>query len=980
MVTGNVRLFLCFCLLLNANAADVAPRADYEGKPVQRVRFDPPSQPLAQTDLSKLVNFPVGTPLTLDAVRDTIKRLYASGGYDNIEIDAEPMGAGVEVVVRTAEQWFVGPFEVRGKTATPPNAGQLTNATRLQLGAPYNDPDLQNAINGMQRLLQRNGLYLASVTPKIERDAAHQQVSVTFQVDAGKRARLTKPEIDGDTRIDKETLEKAAKYKGWFRWKPATDDNVQRGVKNIDNKYGKQDRLTANVNLDHLDYEKADNRVKPVIHADGGPKVEIETTGAKISKGNLKKYVPVFEEQTVNRDLLVRGAANLRDYYQNQGYFDVSVDFRSARTNPDQEIITYVITPGDRHKLVRVAFQGNHYFRTKDIEPLLFLQANGFIRLRRGRFSTGFANKDKETISTLYKSNGFQDVAVDVETQQDYKGKKGDVAVTFRITEGQQYKIAGVTIQGMTLPIQKEIQAQLTSIKGEPFSEANVGMDRSFILIKYQTGGYPDAGFAWQQTPGPEPNTVNLTYIISEGKPQTVRDVLITGIRASRPRLYDPAIKLKAGDPLSWTAMGDMQRNLYDLGVFDKVDMAIQNPQGDVPDKYVVYHLTEGHKWYTAAGVGAELARFGGSQSDVGNSTGATGIAPRVQLEVSRLNLWGLGHSLNFKGRYSTLDRRVQVNYLAPRFHNVAGRNISVTALYDNERDVLTFTARRLEGSAQLSEKLTKAVTALFRYTWRNVQVDQGSLKINPLLIPLASQPARLGIVAANLVQDRRDDATDAHRGIYNSGNVELVEHYFGGNKNFLRVLGRNSYYKTIKGNYVLASNTEFGWIHPFSVPAGVTPLDYIPIPEHFFGGGADSSRAFPFNQAGPRDPETGFPLGGNALFFHATEFRFPFIGDNIGGVLFEDMGNVFSNLGAISFRTHQNSLTDFDYMVHAAGFGIRYKTPLGPIRVDLAYSINPPRFNGLVGTYQQLLFGGATKTVTAVSHFQFFISIGQAF
>src|SRR5262249_52428757 len=153
---------------------------------------------------------------------------------------------------------------------------------------------------------------------------------------------------------------------------------------------------------------------------------------------------------------------------------------------------------------------------------------------------------------------------------------------------------------------------------------------------------------------------------------------------------------------------------------------------------------------------------------------------------------------------------------------NVAGRNISVTALYDNERDILTFTARRVEGSVQLSEKLTKAVTALFRYTWRNIQVDQSTLKIDPLLIPLASQPARLGSLAANLVQDRRDDPTDAHKGIYNSGNVELVEHYFGGNKDFLRVLARNSYYKRITGNYVLASNTELGWIHPFSVTPGV--------------------------------------------------------------------------------------------------------------------------------------------------------------
>ncbi len=123
-----------------------------------------------------------------------------------------------------------------------------------------------------------------------------------------------------------------------------------------------------------------------------------------------------------------------------------------------------------------------------------------------------------------------------------------------------------------------------------------------------------------------------------------------------------------------------------------------------------------------------------------------------------------------------------------------------------------------------------------------------------------------------------------------------------------------------------------------------------------------------------------GFPLGGNALLFHQTELRFPFLSDNMQGVLFHDFGNIYANLSDISFRVHQKSLTDFNYMVHAAGFGVRYRTPVGPLSVNVAYSINPPRFNGLDGTYQQLLFGGATKTVTGVSHLQFFFSIGQSF
>ena len=325
--------------------------------------------------------------------------------------------------------------------------------------------------------------------------------------------------------------------------------------------------------------------------------------------------------------------------------------------------------------------------------------------------------------------------------------------------------------------------------------------------------------------------------------------------------------------------MGLMQRRLYNLGVFDKVDMAIQNPQGDTEHKYVIYHLTEGHRYYTAIGVGAEIARIGGSQTSLDNPGGATGFAPRGAFEFSRLNLWGLGHSLNFKSRYSTLDRRVSLNYLAPRYRNVEGRNISFTALYDNSRDVLTFTARRLEGTVQVSQRYSKATTFLWRYTWRDVRVDTNTLKIDPAADPPRAQPARIAMIGGNMIQDRRDDPTDAHRGIYNSVDLGLVERVFGGNKNFLRFLGRNSYYKMITARRRDRQQHPVRRDPPVRVTAGVDPFSYVPIAEHLFGGGSTSHRGFPDNQAGPRDLKTGFPLGGNALLFHTTELRFPLTG-----------------------------------------------------------------------------------------------------
>jgi outer membrane protein assembly factor BamA len=223
---------------------------------------------------------------------------------------------------------------------------------------------------------------------------------------------------------------------------------------------------------------------------------------------------------------------------------------------------------------------------------------------------------------------------------------------------------------------------------------------------------------------------------------------------------------------------------------------------------------------------------------------------------------------------------------------------------------------------------------------------------------------------------------------VYNTIDLGIASHLLGSNRNFARALVHNSSYYPLGKKMVLARSTELGEIYPIHYVGD--PADAIPLPERFFGGG-DSDRAFPVYQAGPRDTLTGFPLGGQALLFNQTELRFPLIGDNIGGVLFHDMGNIYSSFSHLSFRVHQDNLEDFNYMVHAVGMGLRYRTPVGPLRVDFAYSINPPYFNGFNGTQQELVNAGVNPcpappgapyqcNVQNVSHFQFFFSIGQTF
>ena len=969
-----------------------AQTSSYQGQPIADIQYVPPEQPLTAAELADTVPLKKGAPLRLADVHAAIERLYATGAYEDIQVDGEPApppAAGVLVRIITKNSWFVGNVAALGRISDPPNRGQLVNVTRLSLGQPFVESDVPPAQTAIERLLLSNGLHGSQVHTEVTYDPHTQQVSVHFVVDSGKRAHFTTPSVAGDPKMPLADIISASHWRRWLigGWRPVTRSRVNNGVADIRSRYEKHGRFEARVTLKAMDYDADTNRSRPELDIDAGPAVAVEAVGAKVSQGKLRSLVPVFEENSVDESLLLEGERNLRDYFQSQGYFDVEVEFKPQRIVNDKATIDYLINPGTRHKLVQITIEGNKYFRTEAIRERMFLVRSSLLAFRHGRYSGDLLRRDEENIAALYQSNGFHDVSVTHRLQDNYKGQPGHLAVLINIQEGPQYFVHNLVVEGIVKLDKAQVLSQLASVEGQPFSEYNVAVDRETILDRYSTKGFPNATFEWSSKAASEPYRIDLTYVMHEGRQEFVRDILISGLQYTRRSLVDSEIKLKPGDPLDITAMRDAQRRLYDLGVFARVDTAIQNPDGDTSDKYVLYDMEEARKYSIATGFGAEFARIGGcSNYCLEAPQGQTGFAPDVTLDVSRLDLWGSGQSISLRGRVSTLEQRVLVTYAVPRFLGNEKLTLSFTSLFDNSKDVRTFTAQRFENSVQLSDRLSKSITLLYRYTYRHVTVDQSTLKISPYLIPLFSQPDRVGELSWSMIQDRRDDPIETRKGIYNTLDVSAAPHFLGTETNFGRILGRNATYYPIGKKYVLARATSFGIVHPFGNVAD--PLTAIPLAEHFFSGGATSERGFPDLQAGPRDLTTGFPLGGTALLMNQTEFRFPLWGENIGGVLFHDMGNVYSSVSAISFRTDQHGLTDFDYMNHAVGFGIRYRTPIGPVRVDLAYSINPPRFIGFAGSFDDLLSAGLMPCSTqpyncipqSISHFQFFFSIGQTF
>ena len=970
----------------------------FEGRRITKLTYEPPATALYPADLAQLEVFKVGTPFRAADAATAIDRLFGTGRFQDVQIDASPDGGGVAVRIVTLTNWFVGHVAIEGKVKGPPSREELVDATRLGLGAPFKESDIAAAERNLHRLFEVNGLYENTVEVKTEDQPDIQQRNVRFIVNLGHRAKYEMPIIEGDTKLTDDTILRATGWRlrfiGW--WRKVTADRTRSGVNGILRKYQQQERLTAKVQARRPEYHAETRRLQPKLEIQAGPKVSVEAVETKVSHRVLKRYVPVFQEQSVDRDLLVEGSRNLRDYFQSQGYYETQIDFKIRDQDPEHTVIEYVVVRGPRHKIVRVDIEGNRYFSSDDIRERMFLQPSSF-RMRHGRYSETFVKKDVEAISNLYKSNGFRDVKVIPVLQDDYEGKAGAIAVGMRIDEGPQFYVSSLTLEGAHSLDSNDLLARCGSTKGQPFSETTIAADQDAVLTEYFRMGFPKASFRWTATPSDTPINLNVVYSIVEGPREFVQDVITAGIKTTRQRVIDRQLTMQAGDPLSLVALAGAQRRLYQLGIFSKIEMAIQDPDGETEHKHVLYDFQEASRYSLALGVGAEIARIGGTTSDLSTPSGATGFSPRFSADLSRLNLFGIGHSVSLRGRVSNLEQLASINYLAPRFQKVEGRNITFTTLYDVSRDVRTFSSRREEASVQLSQQLSKPSTLLMRFAYR--RVSTGDVAIPALLVPQLLQPVRIGMLSANYVQDRRDNPADAHHGMYNTVDAGVASNIFGSQRSFARLLARNATYYRIRRNVILARETSFGVIVPFHVAAGLDAADVIPLPERFFGGGSVTHRGFPENQAGPRDlgtpagpggsatTPTGFPLGGNAQLFNSVELRFPLLGDNIGGVIFHDAGNVYKNFRSISFRASQRNLSDFDYMVHAVGFGIRYKTPLGPLRGDLAYSINPPSYLGFKGTVQELLACGPGKTTGAcqsvqnhISHFQFFFSIGQTF
>ena len=958
----------------------------YVGETVRDIQF----RGIAGTNsemLRSLLLVRPGEPLDRDSLRESIKVLYSTGRFSGLHVEAAPaQPSGITLTFVGTENFFNGDVDVGGlNPKTPPKPHQLVNASKLDLGELFSEDNVKRAVERMTKVLGDNGYYQPKITYELKAHDDSRQMNMYFHVAPGELARVGTVKIDGDTGIPQGEVLDITKLKPGAKVK---SENLTRALERLRKHYQKNQHLEAQVSLTDRDYRPETNTLNYTFEVEQGSKVVITTEGAKVSTGELKKLVPVYQENAVDDDLLNEGRRNLRNYMQTKGYFDATVEVqRQPVPDEDQVNIVYKIDQGERHELEAVKIVGNKYFDEATIRERLTIQTKSWI-LTNGRFSQRMMTDDAASVKALYQANGFLDVKVDASLDDNYESHKGELMVVFRITEGPQTLVKNLTIEGNNSFMAEQLAPLLSSVQGQPFSELDILNDRDALTYFYYNRGFPDVQFesSVKRVEG-EPYRMDLTYTIAEGQRVNVDRLIVTGLEHTRPYILDRQIRIGPGDPMSQAAMVESQRRLYNLGIFNQVDMAIQNPEGIEPQKNVLFNLAEAPRWTFRYGGGIEFAT--GNTPAINNPQGQASVSPNGVLEITRLNMFGRDQTLSLRARVGLLTRRGVISYDAPRLFNSEKWRLTLSAFYDNTVNVNTFTSERLEGSFGAEERYSRTTTLIYRMSYQRVRVDPASLVIDPNLIPLYSRPVRIAMPSFTWVRDKRDNPVDTHKGSYNLLDTGLATSALGSESNFAKFLYQNSTYYTFHKKWVLARNTQIGLERPYGTnyyPGGSATA--IPLPELFFAGGGNSLRGFAINQAGPRDLETGYPIGGQALFVNNFEIRtppvmLPYAADNLSFVFFHDMGNVFAspnqmlsglvrfNQPSISACAPPNSTVacNFSYNPQAIGTGIRYKTPVGPVRVDLSYNFSPTRYPVR-----------ETDTVQTLKHFNYFFSIGQTF
>jgi outer membrane protein assembly factor BamA len=736
----------------------------------------------------------------------------------------------------------------------------------------------------------------------------------------------------------------------------------------------RDNRLASSIQENAPLYNASTNRVEVSFKVEVGPIVTVRTVGARLTRipflqgRQLKTLIPIYSEGAVDRDLVEEGQRNLTDYFQKKGFSDVKVTTQFEK-QPDQILVVYQIDRGTKHKVGDIVFQGNYKLSTKELMDQVTVKKSHI--WTHGRVSQKLLKQSADNMQALYRDRGYEDVKVTPQTVD----REPKIDIAFNIEEGIQTVVEGVEVAGnqnldsSLLAAPKGFQLRA----GQPYSPRKLAEDRNRISANYLNRGYLNVDVKTTVKPSSvDPHRVNIAYVITENQLVRIDQVVFLGQKQTKLPLIAKTAQLPVEAPMRREQLLEAESNLYDLGIFDWSSVGPRRPITDQTDESALVKVHEAKRNEITYGFGFEVSHRGGNipsgsvaipggggSIDLGGnqiaSSQSTFASPRGLVEFSRRNMRGLGETASASLLLARLDQRALAAYTQPHFLGSQWQSLSSFSVERNSENPL-FTA----GLGDLSFQVERLISRKHN-TRLQVRYDFNKTNLSNLLVPELvleqDRHVRLSTFSATLIHDTRDKPLDAHRGTYSTINFGITPTALGSSANFTKLFAQYAYYKPVH-SLVFANSLRLGLAAPF---AG----SFVPTSQLFFSGGGTSLRGFPIDQAGPQrlvpfcnvlEGESGcvnvtVPVGGKQLVILNSEVRFPLgITKSLGGVVFYDGGNVYS---AINFNNFVNNYTN------TVGVGLRYSTPIGPVRIDFGRNLNP---------------------VPGLNANQYYITVGQAF
>lgn len=938
-------------------AVGVAPLSaqtpDPFGRLITDVRVQQEGKPVTDRVILDLIDTKVGQPLSMHDVRESIDHLHGLGRLDDVQVSWDPFGTGVRLTYVLVPRHAVQSVEFRGNLEL--SERELRQAMTARFGALPPVSRTNDVARTLAALYRERGYLHAKVQPQIQELHDPDRAVVTFTIDAGPPALIGQVAIKGLEGPDALGLRAEIDKRGKPYDSVALEERLQRYERDFRARGYYEARVTPRVDF------TADGRAMVVITVERGPHVSVAFAGDPLPQDVREDLVPLQREGSVDEDLLEDAERAIEDYLHARGYRDA--DVRHTREQKgDELVITFAVSRGPRHVLDDIVVNGNRAIASGELLKL--------VRAERGEpFVEETVQEGVDAITQVYHTRGFTQaraepvVAVLPRPARSTSAADRRVLVTLNVSEGPRTLIGVVTIQGNTALTEDQIRSLMTTAPGRPYSVVEVAQDVDRVRLEYLNLGYDSVDVAPHLSLVDGDTRADLRLSITEGQQVLVDRIIIVGNRRTSTETIRRALLLEPGEPLGYAARVESQQRLAALGLFRRFNI-VDLPHGSEPRRDILVEVEEAPP--TTLGYGGGLE--GGTRL---RPTGAEGqaeerfdVAPRGFFEIGRRNLFGKNRSVNLftrvalktrdpedvqtvtEGAYGFNEYRVLVAYREPRVFDTPA-DVVVTGTLDQAiRSSFSFRSREVRAEAGL--RLAQRYGLAGRYSYEQNEVfDEHFTEEDRELIPLIDRlfpEVGLSKFSLSLFRDTRNDVLDPDRGTFLSTDNDLAARAIGSEVGFVQTSLQAAAFRRLpsRRRMVLRMRGLLGMSRGFERPVEqidengqpvVVSITDLPASERFFAGGDTSVRGFSLDRLGTSATITpsGFPTGGNGVIVLNSELLVN-VWRALDVVGFVDGGNVFP-------RVRNIDVTD---LRAAAGFGIRYRSPVGPVRIDLGFNLDP--------------------------------------